>query len=71
MRIDDLEERHFYEIEAVKKVGIGFSLYPNSGEMEEYKNNFIVKSIDDLDDSIEFINGIKIYAGDVIGKVSE
>lgn len=54
-----------------KKVGIGFNLYPNSGEMEEYKNNFIVKSIDGRDDSIEFINGIKIYAGDVIGKVSE
>lgn len=54
-----------------KKVGIGFNLYPNSGEMEEYKNNFIVKSIDGRDDSIEFINGIKIYAGDVIGRVSE
>lgn len=54
-----------------KKVGIGFNLYPNSGEMEEYKNNFIVKAIDGRDDSVEFINGIKIYAGDVIGKVSE
>ena len=54
-----------------KKAGIGFNLYPNSGEMEEYKNNFIVKSIDGRDDSVEFINGIKIYAGDVIGKVSE
>ena len=54
-----------------KKVDIGFNLYPNSGEMEEYKNNFIVKSIDGRDNSVEFINGIKIYAGDVIGKVSE
>ena len=54
-----------------KKVGIGFNLYANSGEMEEYRNNFIVKSIDGRDDSIEFVNGIKIYAGDVIGKVSE
>ena len=54
-----------------RKVGIGFNLYPNSGEMEEYKNNFIIKSIDGRDDSVEFINGIKIYAGDVIGKVSE
>ena len=54
-----------------RKVGIGFNLYPNSGELEEYKNNFVVKSIDGRDDSLEFINGIKIYAGDVIGKVSE
>lgn len=53
-----------------RKVGIGFNLYPNSGELEEYKNNFVVKSIDGRDDSLEFINGIKIYAGDVIGKVS-
>lgn len=54
-----------------RKIGIGFNLYPNSGELEEYKNNFVVKSIDGRDDSLEFINGIKIYAGDVIGKVSE
>lgn len=54
-----------------RKVGTGFNLYPNSGELEEYKNNFVVKSIDGRDDSLEFINGIKIYAGDVIGKVSE
>ena len=54
-----------------RKVGIGFNLYPNSGELEEYKNNFVVKSIDGRDDSLEFINGIKISAGAVIGKVSE
>ena len=54
-----------------KIVNEGFNLYPNSGEMEEYKNNFIVKRIDGRDDSVEFVNGIKIYAGDVIGKVSE
>ena len=54
-----------------RRIGIGFNLYPDSGEMEEYKNNFIVKAIDGRDDSVEFINGIKIYAGDVIGKVSE
>lgn len=54
-----------------KKIGIGFNLYDNSGQMEEYKNSFVVKLIDGRDDSIEFLNGIKIYAGDVIGKVSE
>ena len=54
-----------------KKVGIGFDLYENSGEMEEYRDNFIVKAIDGRDDSTEFVNGIKISAGDVIGKVGE
>lgn len=53
------------------KVGSGFNLYDNSGGLDEYKNNFVVKSIDGRDNSIEFLNGIKIYAGDVIGKVNE
>ena len=53
------------------KVGIGFNLYDNSGYLDEYKNGFVVKAIDGRDNSVEFLNGIKIYAGDVIGKVSE
>ncbi|MGI6578792.1 MAG: type III restriction-modification system endonuclease [Saccharofermentanales bacterium] len=53
------------------KAGIGFNLYDNSGELDEYKNGFVVSAIDGRDDSVEFINGIKIYAGDVIGQVSE
>jgi type III restriction enzyme len=54
-----------------RTVGIGFNLYDNSGHIEEYKNNFVVKHIDGRDDSLEFLNGIKLYAGDVIGKVDE
>lgn len=54
-----------------KTVSEGYNLYPNSGEIPEYKDNFVVKHIDGRDDSVEFLNGIKIYAGDVIGKVSE
>lgn len=53
------------------RVGIGFNLYDNSGQLDEYKNGFVVKAIDGRDDSVEFVNGIKIYAGDVIGKVNE
>ena len=53
------------------KVGIGFNLYDNSGNLDEYKNGFVVKFIDGRDNSVEFLNGIKIYAGDVVGKVSE
>ena len=52
-------------------VQIGYNLYANSGELPEYENGFVVKSIDGRDDSIEFINGLKLYAGDVVGKVSE
>ena len=52
-------------------VKIGDNLYDYSNGLEEYKGGFVVKSIDGRDDSIEFLNGIKLYAGDVIGKVDE
>lgn len=52
-------------------VKIGDSLYDYSGGLEEYRNGFVVKQIDGRDDSVEFLNGIKIYAGDVIGAVDE
>ena len=54
-----------------KTVKEKFNLYDNSGNLDEYKNGFVVKSIDGRDDSIEFLNGIKLYAGEVVGKVSE
>ncbi len=53
------------------KVRIGFDLYDCSDNLDEYKNGFVVKFIDGRDNSVEFLNGIKIFAGDVIGKVSE
>ncbi|MCI8324706.1 MAG: DEAD/DEAH box helicase family protein [Lachnospiraceae bacterium] len=52
-------------------VKIGDNLYDYSGGLEEYRNGFVVKQIDGRDDSVEFLNGIKIYAGDVIGAVDE
>ena len=52
-------------------VKIGDNLYDYSNRLEEYRNGFVVKSIDGRDDSIEFLNGIKLFAGDVIGKVDE
>lgn len=50
-----------------RKAGIGFNLYDASGGLGEYRDGFVVKSIDGRDDSVEFANGIKIHAGDVIG----
>lgn len=54
-----------------RKVNIGYNLYENSGRMEEYRDGFVVSAIDGRDDSVEFLNGIRLYAGDVIGRVSE
>ncbi|WP_455025239.1 type III restriction-modification system endonuclease [Oribacterium sinus] len=52
-------------------VSEGFNLYDYSGLMEEYKEGYVVSRIDGRDNSIEFLNGIKLYAGDIIGQVNE
>lgn len=54
-----------------KIVREGDNIYDYSNGLEEYKNGFVVSHIDGRDDSVEFINGIKIYAGDVFGAVDE
>ena len=54
-----------------RTVSEGYNLYDNSGQMEEYKQGFVVSKIDGRDDSVAFLNGLKLYAGDVMGKVSE
>jgi type III restriction enzyme len=52
-------------------VGIGFNLFDNSNQLDEYKNGFTVSDIRGDYDYIEFTNGLKVYAGDVVGEVSE
>ncbi len=52
-------------------VSEGYNLYPNSGNMEEYHHGYVVKQIDGRDCSIELVNGLKLYAGDVTGNVNE
>ena len=54
-----------------RTVSEGYNLYDNSGQMEEYKQGFVVSKIDGRDDSVAFLNGLKLYAGDVVGKVCE
>ena len=47
------------------------SLFAYSNELTEYQNNYVITSIDGRDNSVTFLNGIKLYAGDVIGKTDE
>lgn len=54
-----------------RTVSEGYNLYEKSGQMEEYRQGFVVSRIDGREDFVEFINGIKIYTGDVMGKVSQ
>ena len=48
-----------------------FNLYDQSGGMEEYRNGYIVTRIDGRDNSLAFLNGIRIQAGEVQGEVNE
>ena len=56
---------------ATRVVSEGYNLFPNSGELAEYKNGYTVLRIDGRDSSVEFVGGKKLFAGDVIGSVSE
>ncbi len=59
-------------IRKVKRiVSENHNLYPLSGELAEYKEGYTILRIDGRDSSIEFLNGIKLFAGDIIGEVSE
>jgi len=55
----------------VRIVSDGYRLFDNSGEREQYKDGYTIKKIDARDSSVEFLNGKKMFAGDVIGAVND
>lgn len=55
----------------IKIVKQGDNLYDLSNELEEYKNGYVVSRIDGNTNSVEFLNGKRLYVGDVVGKVAE
>jgi type III restriction enzyme len=48
-----------------------FNIYDQSNGMEEYKNNFVITHIDGAENAITFLNGERLYAGEVSGEVNE
>lgn len=54
-----------------RTVNEGFNLYDQSGQLEEYKNGYTISRIDARDDRIEFINGNKLFLGDIMGSIDE
>ena len=51
--------------------GEGFDLYRHSGELEEYRQNYIVESVDGVSGTVTFLNGVVLQEGDAVGKVTE
>ena len=47
------------------------NLYDHSNGLEEYHDRWVIEHIDGRDNSVRFLNGITLYAGDVVGKVDE
>ena len=47
------------------------NLFAASQELNEYKDEFVVAEINGYENSIRFLNGIKLFAGEVAGSVQE
>ena len=52
-------------------LGVGDNLYHTSKELEQYKENFTISNIDAYQNSVTFLNGETIYAGNAYGDVTE
>lgn len=57
--------------QVTRRVKQGDNLYALSGECEEYRDGYVVISVDGRDNSVTFMNGLKLTSGDVVGHVSE
>ncbi|MBR0202744.1 MAG: DEAD/DEAH box helicase family protein, partial [Synergistaceae bacterium] len=49
----------------------GDDLYKESGELDEYKNGFVIKTIDGLNGSVEFTQAGILNSGEVSGNLNE
>ena len=51
----------------VKKLGREANLLDESNGLEEYDDRYIITNIDGRDNSVTFLNGLKLYAGQIQG----
>lgn len=57
--------------QTTKLVNEGFDLYEQSGQMAEYRDNYVVERIDGRAGSVKLLNGMTLYEGDSQGEVTE
>ncbi len=57
--------------QTTKIVDKGFNIYQQSGEMPEYKNNYIIDNIDGREGTVQLLNGIILNEGEATGEVNE
>lgn len=58
-------------VQQSKVVSDGFDLYAQSGGLEEYRDGFVIDRIDGRTNTIHFVNGETLEAGQMIGKTTE
>ncbi|MBR8801914.1 type III restriction-modification system endonuclease [Porphyromonas levii] len=56
---------------ATRLVDEGFDLYAESGELEAYRNGYIVERIDGVKGCIRLSSGQEIYEGQAVGAITE
>lgn len=55
----------------IRKFKKGDNLYDASNKAEQYNDRYVIADIDARDNSVTFINGIKIHVGEALGHVDE
>ncbi|MBQ3170513.1 MAG: DEAD/DEAH box helicase family protein, partial [Mailhella sp.] len=55
----------------VSVFGEGDDLYHASEKLDEYKSGFTITRISGVDNSVEFVNGLKLFCGDAVGEIGE
>ncbi len=55
----------------IRKLKKGDNLYDISGELDQYKEGFVISDINAITDTIEFTNGHQLQAGEATGDVNE
>ena len=56
---------------AIRLVNEGFDLYAESGELEAYREGYIVEQIDGVKECIRLSSGQEVYEGQAIGAITE
>ena len=56
---------------AMRLVDEGFDLYAESGELEAYRNGYIIERIDGVKGCIRLSSGQEVYEGQAIGAITE
>ena len=54
-----------------RTISEGMNLYDKSGELEEYRGGYIVREINALSMTVEFLNGVKISPGEISGSTNQ